>query len=300
MNENPDSFLHTRSRARVLLIGGSVLLVTVLIGLGYWTWTTFDGQMRSNAFFMPKELHGATFVSLTPERAGAYTRTLWVYSVHPTPEKLIDIARVNEVFVTAGVSDTGAYEIRLDDTPIHTSPSVIRDIDLSPNGSSVVFSEQVETTEGAVWTIRVINDGSIQDIGPGFAAYFLSDDALLIFSSKGVSSHIISTGVVREVLAYPLPSPVPTAMNRETGHFAFLDPMSKELLVFRTDVVGYGVTAVGGYAVSGTSFVLGENGVYVLEQQPNPSTIFKYSFGSEVKETFYTLYQPFGFARITN
>lgn len=300
MNENPDSFSTTQSRARVLRIGGGVLLVGILIGLGYWAWTTFDGQMRANAFFMPKELHGVTFVSLTPEYAGVYTRTPWGYSKQFTSEKVIDSAYANEVLATANATDSGAYEIALSGSAVHTSPSVIRDIDLSPDGSSIVFGEQVETPEGAAWTIQMIRNGSLEEVGSGFAAYFLSSDALLIFSSRGIRSYTISTGAERDVLAYPLLSPVPTAMSVETGHFAFLDPMSKELLVFRTDAGGYGVTAIGGYAVSGASFVLGESGVYVLEHQPDPTTIFKYSFGEEVKEKFYTLYQPFGFARITN
>lgn len=258
--------------------------------------------MRMNALFLPKELHSMVFVSVAPDSAGVYTRSGWTYVRQEIPSGRTDVAVRGGVIASSGPSDDAGYEVRLGDRQVYGGDSVIRDLDLSPDGTQVVFSEMQESEAGPVWMLRRTDGAEVQDIAPGFAGHFLDADTILVFNADGISQYKLTTGEGTSILAYPLGSPLPTAVNAEHRLLAFADPISRDVLVFRLGE-GARISAVGGYDVpASASFALSETALFSLEQMPKPATVYRFSLdasGTE-KHDLYTLYRPFGIARLTN
>lgn len=259
-------------------------------------------EYKISTYSTPQSLQGMALLAKTPTgEVGLYTWNKTQFTPQTFDQEVIKEASVqgtNTVFITT--TPRGEYEIRDTHTKLYTSRAVKKDIALSPNGNTIVFSELIGTSSQLVtsWSIKVLDRGSgkIETVSSGVSPHFLDDKTLIMLTAQAVMKTSLDTKQQQPLLDYISESAFTVLELSPNKHVFLLKEKSKSNIgIYRLlSEDTFQVSGIAAYTLSAaSSFVLTDDYVYSLKQESDHTSFLKYDFTAKEETKEYDFFKQF-------
>lgn len=278
------------SRARIALIASIVVALAVTAYLLVVMQQPLPGSLGRaiSALTLPAELRDARLVSSSPRGTDVYVHEGLSYA---------HAAHIAGAVRTLAPTERGGYaalareldgtsqRLIVDGLLVATGAS-IRTVAVSTDGRRVAYVEAADGSDYAVdpagWAVRVYypDPQTVQEVGSGFAPFFIDDSTLGYFTAAGIFAVDLETGAARALLREPVTHPHDTTLVApDRSHIAWEDA-GGEVQVYALGLEG--VMLVGSFSfaeVPGASSVaLGTNAVYAIRPTNGGSEVWRQGF----------------------
>jgi hypothetical protein len=240
----------------VLII--AVLIAVATVGLLIWKTPAPIAKIWS-AITLPDELRGAEFIGVS---ANSYQVKGWEYISH---------TRTVPVAMQKPLQEIAAR--------VHILAPVI-----SPGGTKAAFIQlSFSTSTPPIQQIMVIGGGKEQNVGEGFAPFFVDESHLGRLTTQGMHLETLSTNSFSDVLvlAHTFDASDRVVVSKDGKYVAFKEgPQRVSVYRLFYDRAQFVTAFVG----SSSSYALSDDTLYLLQNTPQGTVVSRLALDGKTKE----------------
>lgn len=298
MEEMPPGALSSRpthTRLAVVLVASIVVALAVSAYVLVVLQLPLPGAFGRavSALTLPSELRDARLVSSSPRGTDIYAHAGLSYE---------HVAHITGAVRMLAPTERGGYaalardleganqRLIVDGLLVAEHPS-LRSVAVSTDGRRVAYAETADGSayagDPASWAVRVYypDPQTVQEIGPGFAPFFIDDSTLGYFTAAGIFAVDLETGTPRALSREPITHPRDAVLVSPDRTRIALPNAQGSIEVYA--ITDAGLERIGDFAFGevpgAASPELGDDGLYAVRPTNNGSEVWRRGFDGSLK-----------------
>jgi hypothetical protein len=290
----------------------------LLIAAGIYFFTPIGQKANDtlNILTMPSELKDATFISDKPNGATSYRISGLSFVSESIPGILVSAEKSSARTAQILENPKGTYMLSVNGKAVYSTTTPLMGVTLTPDGSRAIVAAQLSGKEGIpapvyfispgthpyLWTdflLHLDGNGGPLAIGNGTSPIYLDATHILRIAPVGLVSVDMGNGAVAILVPQPVPvtiSAVLVSANR--SHMAVFDPKSRSIMVYKVTPQNAGLVATMKAPSPVTSYFLGNDALYILQNDGKTTDIAKETFGAATATIVARLPQSMDITRV--